>query len=110
MLINYTDTGELDIQRLTASGGVIVSRGNERATGEVAVYDFGRRIITMAGDVTLQRGGDSLNGGRLTIDLRTGVSTVDGKPSGNPLSSEGSEASNRRVTGTFTVPQGEVQE
>ena len=57
------------IQRIDATGGVTVTRGNETARGDVAVYDFNRRIITMAGNVALRRGGDTLNGGRLTIDL-----------------------------------------
>ncbi len=105
MLVNYTDTGSLDIQRITATGGVVVTRGNERASGGVAIYDFNRRIITMAGDVSLRRGTDTLNGGRLVIDLRTGNSSVDGNPSGGS-SAGGEEGSTRgRVTGTFSVPQ-----
>ncbi|MEL7444529.1 MAG: LptA/OstA family protein [Pseudomonadota bacterium] len=102
MLINYTDDGSLDIQRITATGGVTVSRGNERASGDVAIYDFGRRIITMAGGVNLRRGGDTLSGGRLVIDLQSGVSSVDGSASGG---ASNVEQSGGRVTGTFTVPQ-----
>ncbi|MEO0907749.1 MAG: LptA/OstA family protein [Pseudomonadota bacterium] len=95
MLANYTDDGALDVNRITANGSVIVTRGNERATGDVAVYDFSRRIITMSGNVELRRGGDALRGGRLVIDLRTGLSSVDGRTSG----------SGSRVSGTFSVPQ-----
>jgi len=51
----------------------------------------------MTGDVRLQRGSDTLNGGRLTIDLRTGLSSVDG------AGSAGGESG--RVTGSFSVPQ-----
>ena len=107
MLVNFTDTGSLDIQRITATGGVTVTRGNERASGDVAIYDFGRRIITMAGNVRLRRGSDTLNGGRLVIDLRSGVSSVDGRASGgsSPSGSQGG-----RVTGTFSVPQGDERE
>ncbi|QFT76536.1 LptA/OstA family protein [Erythrobacter sp. THAF29] len=102
MLVNFTDTGSLDIQRITATGGVTVTRGNERASGDVAIYDFNRRVITMAGNVRLRRGTDTLNGGRLTIDLRSGISSVDGRASGgaNPGGSNSG-----RVTGTFSVPQ-----
>ncbi|WP_390587041.1 LptA/OstA family protein [Erythrobacter sp. MTPC3] len=102
MLVNFTDTGSLDIQRITATGGVTVTRGSERATGDVAIYDFGRRIITMAGDVSLRRGTDTLNGGRLVIDLASGVSSVDGRASGG---SGEAGSSGGRVTGTFSVPQ-----
>ncbi|MEP5937818.1 MAG: LptA/OstA family protein [Erythrobacter sp.] len=99
-LVNFSDSEELSIQQITASGGVRVSRGNEAATGDVAVYDFNRRIITMAGNVQLKRGGDTLSGGRLVIDLRSGVSSVDGRASGT-----GSTDSDGRVTGSFSVPQ-----
>lgn len=106
-LVNYSDTGSLSIQRITATGGVQVTRGGEAASGDVAVYDFGRRIITMAGNVRLRRGGDTLNGGRLVIDLQTGISSVDGSASGSsPVTGEGGTArSNGRVTGSFRVPQ-----
>ncbi len=104
MLANYTDDGSLDVARITANGSVVVTRGNERASGDVAVYDFGRRIITMAGNVELSRGGDTLSGGRLLIDLASGLSSIDGKASG-PSNASGGAGSNGRVTGTFTVPQ-----
>ncbi len=105
-LVNYSDAGELSIERITATGGVRVTRGNEAASGDVAVYDFGRRIITMAGNVRLKRGGDTLNGGRLVIDLATGVSSVDGRATGSS-SVAGEGPSGGRVTGSFSVPQGE---
>jgi lipopolysaccharide export system protein LptA len=101
MLVNYEDAGGLRIDRITASGGVDVARGNERASGDTAIYDFDRRIITMAGNVRLRRGTDTLNGGRLVIDLKTGLSSVDGAPArGSAGNTPG------RVTGTFAVPQG----
>ncbi len=104
-LVDYTDAGSLRIQRIMATGGVNVSRGNERARGNVAVYDFNRRIITMAGDVRLNRGSDTLNGGRLVIDLRTGVSSVDGRASGSSSVTGAQGGSGGRVTGTFSVPK-----
>jgi lipopolysaccharide export system protein LptA len=104
-LVDYTDTGSLRIQRIMATGGVNVSRGNERARGNVAVYDFNRRIITMAGDVRLNRGSDTLNGGRLVIDLRSGVSSVDGRASGSSSVTGAQSGSGGRVTGTFSVPK-----
>lgn len=104
MLVNYTDTDSLAIQRITASGGVSFVRGNERASGDTAVYDLNSRIITMAGNVKLARGTDTLNGGRLTINLDTGVSSVDGRASGGS-DALGSEGSSGRVTGTFSVPE-----
>lgn len=105
-LVDYTNAGSLKIQRIMATGGVTVARGNERARGNVAVYDFNRRIITMAGDVRLNRGSDTLNGGRLVIDLRSGVSSVDGRASGSSgVTGAVSNSGGGRVTGTFSVPK-----
>lgn len=106
--VAYTDTGGLKIQRIDATGGVQVTRGNESARGDVAIYDFNRRIITMAGNVALRRGSDTLNGGRLTIDLASGVSSVDGRAGGGSSAvgaPVGSSTGGGRVTGTFSVPK-----
>lgn len=96
--IAYTDKGSLEIQRVDATGGVIVTRGNERASGTAAVYDFNRKLIVLSGDVSLKRGEDMLTGGRLVIDLASGVSSVDGK-------SEANASRGGRVSGTFSVPE-----
>lgn len=102
--IAYADAGTLTIQRLDAVGNVVVNRGNEQASGSAGVYDFNRKIITLSGGVNLRRGADRLSGGRLVIDLSTGLSSVDGaggsRPEGSTTSTSGG-----RVSGTFAVPQ-----
>ena len=99
MQLNYLNATTLELQRLTATGGVTVARGVERASGSTAVYDFNRRVITLVGDVRLKQGANTLSGGRLVIDLATGLSSVDGKAS--------SQGEPGRVRGTFSVPQRE---
>lgn len=88
-IVDFTNAGSLQIQRITATGGVLVTRGDEVAQGDVAVYDFNQRIITMVGHASLRRGGDTLNGNRFVIDLKTGVSAAEGG----------------RVSGTFAAPK-----
>lgn len=105
MQLNYLNATTLEIQRITATGGVSVERGRERATGTTGVYDFNRRVITLVGDVRLQQGQSTLSGGRLVIDLDTGISSVDGQASGGAAAPAGSETG--RVRGTFAVPQGD---
>ncbi|WP_086737963.1 LptA/OstA family protein [Erythrobacter colymbi] len=109
MLVSFTDVGSLEIQRITATGSVVVTRGDERASGDNAIYDLERRIITMAGNVALRRGSDTLNGGRLVIDLDSGISTVDGSASGGSAAAPGAPSGRGRVTGTFNVPQRDKQ-
>ncbi|MGL3820233.1 LptA/OstA family protein [Sphingopyxis sp. R3-92] len=106
MTVAYTRAGGTDVNRLDATGGVVVTKGDERATGNVAIYDLDKRLITMVGNVELRQRGNHLRGGRLLIDLNTGRATVDGRgaargPDGNPVSG----GTNGRVTGTFTVPE-----
>jgi len=96
--VAYTNMGSLKIQRIDAVGGVVVTRGNERASGSAGVYDFNRRVIVLTGGVALRRGTDTLNGGRLTMDLKSGLSTVDGGGGKGP-------GAGGRVSGTFTVPK-----
>ncbi len=106
MTVAYTRSGGTDVNRLDATGGVVVTKGDERASGNVAIYDLDRRLITMVGNVELRQRGNNLRGGRLVIDLNSGRATVDGRgaargPDGNPISG----GTGGRVTGTFTVPE-----
>ncbi len=102
MSVAYTDSGGLQIQRIDATGGVVVTRGSERAQGAAGVYDFNRRVIVLSGGVALRRGSDTLNGGRLTIDLASGRSSVDGSAAVAPGDQT---APSGRVSGSFSVPQ-----
>ncbi len=89
-VVNFTNADRLQVQRITATGGVRVTRGDEVATGDVAVYDFNKRLITMVGNASLKRGNaDTLHGGRFVVDLNTGVSSASGG----------------RIQGTFNVPK-----
>ncbi len=103
--LSYTDSGGLKIQRIDATGGVQVTRGDQSARGDVAIYDFNRRIITLAGNVTLLSGSDNLQGGRLVIDLASGVSSVDGSVGGSSSALGTSTGQGGRVSGTFAVPK-----
>jgi lipopolysaccharide export system protein LptA len=106
MTVAYTRSGGTDVNRLDATGGVTVVKGDETAKGNVAIYDLDRRLITMVGNVELRQRGNNLRGGRLVIDLTSGRATVDGRgaargPDGNPVQG----GTGGRVTGTFTVPE-----
>ncbi|TVV69911.1 LptA/OstA family protein [Sphingomonas solaris] len=95
-------TGGTQIQRLDASGNVIVTSPSERATGNFAIYDLNRKLITMLGNVNLVRGDSNVRGGRLVIDLTSGRATVDGSAVGGGAGISGGGG---RVTGRFTVQQ-----
>ena len=99
LTLAYASQDGIDINRIDASGGVTVTSPSETARGEFAVYDLNEGLITMVGDVRLERGGSHLSGGRLTIDLDTGRAVMDGGLRGVGQPGGG------RVTGRFTVPK-----
>lgn len=103
MTVAYRNSGGIEIDRIDASGGVTIRKAGDTASGNVAIYDLNRRLITLIGDVTLTQGTNRLSGGRVIIDLASGRSTIDGRSSGG--SAVGTENSSGRVSGTFTVPQ-----
>ncbi len=102
LTVAYHNAGGVEIDRLDASGGVVVTRGDERASGSVAIYDLGRKIITLIGGVQLSQGSNRLTGSRLVIDLASGRSTVDGAGASPPGTTS---SANGRVSGTFKVRQ-----
>lgn len=100
--------GSPQVSRLDASGGVTVRRPDQTARSQYAVYDINRRVITMLGAVTLTQAGNTVNGGRLTINLDTGRAVIDGSSVAGS-SVQGAEGTvtqtGGRVTGRFSVPK-----
>lgn len=92
----------VEIERLDATGGVVVKSESETARGDIAIYDLPRRLITMIGNVTLIQRANTVRGGRLVIDLSTGRAVVDGKAASGTDNTGGSGG---RVSGRFTVSQ-----
>ncbi|QIK80012.1 OstA family protein [Sphingomonas piscis] len=98
LTVAYSSQGGVQIQRLDAAGGVVVTSPSETARGDFGIYDLQRKLITLVGGVQLNRQGSQVNGSRLVIDLNTGRAVIDG---GGP----GIGQSGGRVTGHFTVPK-----
>ena len=91
----YTRQQKTRIERLDASGGVVVRSPSETARGAYGIYDLNKKVITLVGNVTLSRCDGTLNGGRLVYDLESGHVMMDGS----------GPSQNGRVSGTFTVPR-----
>jgi lipopolysaccharide export system protein LptA len=97
-----TGGNNVQIQRLDAAGGVTVKSPSETARGDIGIYDLDRKLITLIGNVQLNREDNQVNGQRLVIDLDSGRAVVDGGP-------PGVNSSGGRVSGHFTVPQRQQQ-
>lgn len=109
MTVSYTGqiaNGSPQVSRLDASGGVTVTRPDQNARAQYAVYDLNRRVITMVGGVTLRQGTNNISGGRLSINLDTGRATIDGSgvSGGTSTGADGVQRQGGRVTGRFSVP------
>jgi lipopolysaccharide export system protein LptA len=98
LTVAYSSKGGIEIDRLDASGGVVVKSPSETARGDFGIYDLKRKLITLVGNVRLDRQDSRVTGARLVIDLDSGRAVIDG---GGP----GIGQSGGRVTGHFTVPK-----
>ncbi|MDA0338996.1 MAG: hypothetical protein O2910_04040 [Proteobacteria bacterium] len=81
------------VSRIDTKGKVHISSRGDTATGDWAVYDVERRIVTVGGKVVLQQGETVIRGNRLELDLDSGQSRFRGQPSGT---------TDQRVTGELT--------
>jgi lipopolysaccharide export system protein LptA len=102
--VSYTNKAGAgpEMQRLDARGNVVLISPSERATGNTGIYDVSGRLITLVGNVTLDRGGSKLQGQRLVINLGTGQTSFDGRAGASPAASGTTPG---RVTGRFLVPE-----
>jgi lipopolysaccharide export system protein LptA len=98
LTVAYSSNGGVQIRRLDAAGGVTVHSPSETAKGDFGIYDLDRKLITLIGNVQLNRDQNRVNGARLVIDLDSGRAVIDGGPAGV-------NQSGGRVSGHFTVPQ-----
>ena len=75
--------GEQRIKRLEARGGVVVTQKDQTATGELGIFDMKTNTVTLTGNpVIMTQGQNVLRGGKLVVDLTSGVSRVEAGKSG----------------------------
>jgi lipopolysaccharide export system protein LptA len=80
VLVHYRpgQGGTSNISRIDATGKVRFATATETADGEAGVYDVVQQVIVLTGDVRLKRGDNVLRGDRLTMNLQTGESRIEG--------------------------------
>jgi lipopolysaccharide export system protein LptA len=92
--------GARQIKKLDASGKVLITSGEQTASGERATMEMDKELITMEGDVVLSQGGNVIKGERLVINLKTRESRM--------VAGGGNGRQGGRVQGLFlpgSVPQ-----
>jgi len=70
------------IKRIEATGGVVVTSKDQRATGARGVFDMTTNKAVLYGNVILVQGSNVIRGKTLTVDLKTGLSRVQGGTEG----------------------------
>ncbi len=95
--IAYNGADHNQVNRMDASGGVMLTSRTETARAQFGIYDLKTRLVTMIGGVVLQRPGQGeTRGNRMVLNLNTGFATLDG---GAVAGGKGG-----RVSGRFTPP------
>lgn len=93
--------GDPEIKRLDAQDNVKLVTPTETASGRYGIYDVTQKTVTLVGGVTLTRGESVLHGQRLTMDLESGRSKLDGAGTSDTA---GTPTAAGRVSGRFVVP------
>lgn len=76
----YSDSkGQRSVDEVIASGGVLITRGEDAAEGEDAVYSVAAAILTMTGDVLVTQGSTTIAGDSMVVDMTTGDGVVEGR-------------------------------
>jgi lipopolysaccharide export system protein LptA len=88
--------GNPQVKRLDALGNVRLRQDNTRATANSGIYDVNAKLVTLIGNVKMDRDANHLEGNRVVWNLVTRTSSFDARSASNP---------GGRVTGRFTVPQ-----
>jgi lipopolysaccharide export system protein LptA len=73
---------QLDMTRIDAKGNVVITTPSEVARGSQGIYDIGRKIATLTGNVKVTRGQSQLNGSAAEVNMDTGVSRMLAGPKG----------------------------
>ncbi|GIT91476.1 hypothetical protein JANAI62_19330 [Jannaschia pagri] len=71
--------GDRRIDRVNATGDVLIVAGEDAAEGQSAVYVLGTSEILLTGDVVVSQAGSTLAGDRLAVNLQSGAGTVTGR-------------------------------
>lgn len=71
------NSGQQQIRRMEAKGGVIVVQKEQTATGEHGDFDMRKNTVTLTGNVVVAKGENVLRGQKLVVNLTSGVSRME---------------------------------
>jgi lipopolysaccharide export system protein LptA len=68
-----------EIDQLIASGGVTITNLADKASSSEAVYTIASGVIVLTGNVQLAQGASTMQGQKLTINLKDGTGIMEGR-------------------------------
>lgn len=77
------------IERLHATGNVVLASAADAAQAAEAVYTIGTAEVVLTGNVLLTQGGNTMSGQKLVVNLNTGTGTMGGRVSTTFLPGQG---------------------
>ena len=72
-------TDQSQIKELLASGGVTITNLADKARADEAIYTIETGVIVLTGNVRLAQAGSTMQGQKLTINLKDGTGIMEGR-------------------------------
>lgn len=65
------------VNRIETAGAVTVQSGKQTASGDKAIFEIAKDLVTMTGNVVLTEGDNVVRGNRLVVDLKAKKAEMD---------------------------------
>jgi lipopolysaccharide export system protein LptA len=77
--------GAQDIRRIEAHGSVTVLTKDQKASGDLGIYDLQAKTITLSGNVVVSQGENVIHGEKVVVNTVTGNASVLGNEGGGAV-------------------------
>ncbi|AHD11381.1 putative protein in bacteria [Phaeobacter gallaeciensis] len=79
VIYKQDETGKTGVERLEATGDVLLVNGPDAAEADKAEYTIDSGTVVMTGNVLLSQSTGTLTSNRLVVDLTTGTASLSGR-------------------------------
>jgi lipopolysaccharide export system protein LptA len=82
MVASFSDNNKGEIEKIVASGDVVIVTPEDTLKGDNAEYQPQNELAIVTGNVTITRGDNVLSGNRATFNMKTNVSKMEAADKG----------------------------
>lgn len=65
------------IKKIEALGGIVITAKDQKATGDMGVFDMPSNTATITGNVVVSQGPNVMKGDKIIVDLNSGLSRLE---------------------------------